>query len=290
MSRIMKRGLFLLVYVFALMCVGCKTTWNNPAVERNENDSPKILSVAFRDTATVVEMEKQIRYGFTIGDGSTLITEDMTSVPLRWKSDLPNYNGEYSDSTILFRLVFEAVAKGTKRLDFVEGPGEREFRTWGIRPKGKKVSDYTYNPSVSKFKEEDIPFLREILSRHIGKVIVLQLFDDIEQPENIAAVLSTAKARDCFVNDARISFVTIARPNEEEYLEGSTKAILLGKTAAYIEYLSNEEYNKFASIVRPYISKNKMLCLDQSLQILNPGLIINSNTHLEKQLETLTNK
>lgn len=272
----------------ALLCVGCKATWNNPVVERNENDSPKVLSVAFSDTATVVEMEKQIGYGFTISDESTLITDDMTSVALRWKQNLPKFTGGHSDSIFRFKLAFDAIPKGTKRLDFVEGTGEKDFRIWGIRPKGKRVADYTYNPSVSSFKEEDMPFLRDILSRHLGKVIVLQVFDDIDQPENTAALLRTAEARNYFVNDARISFVTIARPNKKEYSEGTARAIFLGKTAAYIEFLSDEEYEQFASIVSPYISKNKTICLDQTLQILSPGLIINSTKHLEKQLEIIT--
>lgn len=279
-----------LYVVLALLCVGCKATWNNPVIEHNENDSPKVLSVAFRDTATIVEMEKQIGYGFTISDKSTLITENMTSVSLRRKAALPKYNRVHSDSTLRFKLVFDAIPKGTKRLDFVEGPEEKDFRIWGIRPKGKRMVNYTYNPSVSKFKEEDMPFLRDILSRHLGKVIVLQVFDDIDEPENTAALLRTAEVRYEFANDARIRFVTIARPNKKEYSEGTARAILLGKTAAYIEFLSDEEYEQFVGIVSPYISKDKMLCLDKTLQILCPGLITNSIKHLEKQLEVLSNK
>lgn len=280
----------ILYVLLALLCVGCKATWNNPIIERNENDSPKVLSVTFRDTASIVEMEKQIVYGFTISDESTLITESMTSVPLRWKPVLPKYNGEHSDSTLRFKLVFDAIPKGAKRLDFVEGPDGNNFRTWGIRPKGKKIVNYTYNPSVSKFKEEDMPFLRDILSRHLGKIIVLQVFDDIDQPENTAALLRTAKVRNEFANDARISFVTIARPNKKEYSEGTARAILLGKTAAYIEFLSDEEYEQFATIVSPYLSKDRIVYLNQTLQIISPGLITNSIKHLEKQLEILSNK
>lgn len=280
----------ILYVLLALLCVGCKATWNNPIIERNENDSPKVLSVTFRDTASIVEMEKQIGYGFTISDESTLITESMTSVPLRWKPVLPKYNGEHSDSTLRFKLVFDAIPKGAKRLDFVEGPDGNNFRTWGIRPKGKKIVNYTYNPSVSKFKEEDMPFLRDILSRHLGKVIVLQVFDDIDQSENTAALLRTAKVRNEFANDARISFVTIARPNKKEYSEGTARAILLGKTAAYIEFLSDEEYEQFATIVSPYLSKDRIVYLNQTLQIISPGLITNSIKHLEKQLEILSNK
>lgn len=280
----------ILYVLLALLCVGCKATWNNPIIERNENDSPKVLSVTFRDTASIVEMEKQIGYGFTISDESTLITESMTSVPLRWKPVLPKYNGEHSDSTLRFKLVFDAIPKGAKRLDFVEGPDGNNFRTWGIRPKGKKIVNYTYNPSVSKFKEEDMPFLRDILSRHLGKIIVLQVFDDIDQPENTAALLRTAKVRNEFANDARISFVTIARPNKKEYSEGTARAILLGKTAAYIEFLSDEEYEQFATIVSPYLSKDRIVYLNQTLQIISPGLITNSIKHLEKQLEILSNK
>lgn len=276
--------------LLALLCVGCKATWNNPIIERNENDSPKVLSVTFRDTASIVEMEKQIGYGFTISDESTLITESMTSVPLRWKPVLPKYNGEHSDSTLRFKLVFDAIPKGAKRLDFVEGPDGNNFRTWGIRPKGKKIVNYTYNPSVCKFKEEDMPFLRDILSRHLGKVIVLQVIDDIDQSENTAALLRTAKVRNEFANDARISFVTIARPNKKEYSEGTARAILLGKTVAYIEFLSDEEYEQFATIVSPYLSKDRIVCLNQTLQIISPGLITNSIKHLEKQLEILSNK
>lgn len=280
----------ILYVLLALLCVGCKATWNNPIIERNENDSPKVLSVTFRDTASIVEMEKQIGYGFTISDESTLITESMTSVPLRWKPVLPKYNGEHSDSTLRFKLVFDAIPKGAKRLDFVEGPDGNNFRTWGIRPKGKKIVNYTYNPSVSKFKEEDMPFLRDILSRHLGKVIVLQVIDDIDQSENTAALLRTAKVRNEFANDARISFVTIARPNKKEYSEGTARAILLGKTVAYIEFLSDEEYEQFATIVSPYLSKDRIVYLNQTLQIISPGLITNSIKHLEKQLEILSNK
>ena len=260
---------------FVLICIGCKSTWSNPTIERYENGSPVVLSVAINDTATIVEMEKHIGYGFNFNDATILVTDEMISVPLIQKDDLPNYNDVRNDSIMRFKLMFNAIHKDVKRIDIIEGAGERDFRIWGIRPKGKQLVEHVYNPSVSDFNEEDIPFMKKILNKYLGKIIVIQVVDDIDLPESVTSLRHTIHAQKQFANDIRISFVAFSRPSNQDDAEAE-KGIYIDGKAIFVENISLEEYNHLVSIVKPYLSKDKTICLDQALRIITPGLIFNS--------------
>lgn len=274
---------------FVLICIGCKSTWSNPTIERYENGSPVVLSVAINDTATIVEMEKHIGYGFNFNDATILVTDEMISVPLIQKDDLPNYNDVRNDSIMRFKLMFNAIHKDVKRIDIIEGAGERDFRIWGIRPKGKQLVEHVYNPSVSDFNEEDIPFMKKILNKYLGKIIVIQVVDDIDLPESVTSLRHTIHAQKQFANDIRISFVAFSRPSNQDDAEAE-KGIYIDGKAIFVENISLEEYNHLVSIVRPYLSKDKTICLDQALRIITPGLIFNSVKLLDEQFKKLSSK
>lgn len=277
-----------LLFLVLLLCVSCKTTWNNPMMECAENNSPKVLSIEFRDTATIVEMEHPIRYGFTISDATVLVTDAMNTSTLRWKRNVKTFMGFYSDETVRFTLGFDAVPKGTKRLDFIESPNEKDFRIWGLRPKGKQLTAYSYSPSKVKLNNDDQAFLQRLLEPHLGKVIVLQVLDDLDDLESVELLNRTVHARDELSHDQRISFVTFARPDGKEYEEGEKRAILVGKEATNMEHITLQDYLRLVHLVRPHLAKDNTVCLDRKLQILKPGLVFRSLKLLELQLNLLT--
>lgn len=277
-----------ITFLLALfICISCKTTWNAPMIESEENDSPRVLSVEFRDTATIVEMEKRIGYGFVVSDATVLVTDAMNTSTLRWKRNVEPFMGFYSEETVRFTLGFDAVPKNTKRLDFVEGPGERDYRIWGLHPQKKPLAIHNYNPIRVGFKDEDKAFLMRLLARHIGKVIVLQVLDDMDDLESVDLLKRTIHARDELSNDPRISFVTFSRPDDMEIEDDGNKAILLGKKATYMEHISRQDYERLILLVYPHLAKDKTVCLDKAMQIVRPGLVFNSMELLEKQLELL---
>lgn len=276
------------LFLGLLLCVSCKTTWNDPMMEYEENDSPKVLSIEFRDTATIVEMEHPIRYGFTISDATVLVTDAMNTSILRWKRNVKPFMGFYSDETVRFTLGFDAVPKGTKRLDFIESPNEKDFRIWGLRPKGKQLTAYNYSPSKVKLNNDDQAFLQRLLEQHLGKVIVLQVLDDLNGLESVDLLNRTVHARDELSHDQRISFVTFSRPDGKEYEEGEKRAILVGKEATNMEHITLQDYLRLVHLVRPHLAKDNTVCLDRKLQILKPGLVFRSLKLLELQLNLLT--
>ena len=90
LSRIMKK---LYIIPLTLLCIGCKSTWNNPTIEGSENDSPHVLSVTINDTATIIDMEKHLGYGFDFSDATILVTDEMNTVSLRRKDFLSRFDG-----------------------------------------------------------------------------------------------------------------------------------------------------------------------------------------------------
>lgn len=280
----------LYIIPLTLLCIGCKSTWNNPTIEGSENDSPHVLSVTINDTATIIDMEKHLGYGFDFSDATILVTDEMNTVSLRRKDFLPKYNEVRNDSIVRFKLTFNALHKGVKRLDLIEGSSDRDFRIWGIRPKGMQLVEHVYNPSISELNENDASFLKGILNRHAGKNIVLQIVDNIELPESAAALRRTIHARKQFEKDERISFVTFTRPDNNKNTEDESKAIYIGGKTIFMEPISLEEYNHLVSIIKPYLSQDNTVCLTPALQILSPGLIFYSVKHLNEQLKWLSSQ
>lgn len=280
----MKRIMSLLIL---FLCISCKTTWKVPMIEYDENNSPKVVSIEFLDTATIVKMENQIRYGFAINDASVLVTDSMHTSSLRWKKDLPTYTGLYSDAVVRFALGFDAVQENTKRLDFIEGPNEKDYRIWGLHPKGKQLVEHKYNPSRIRLSNENQTFLQKLLHRHLGKVIVLQILDDMDDLESVELLKRTTHARDELTGDPHISFVTFSRPNRKEHKQEENRAILLGKNPTYMESVTSEDYERLVQLVSPHLAKDKTICFDQTLRIIMPGLVFNSFKLLEKQLDAL---
>ncbi|MCF0197915.1 MAG: hypothetical protein HUK02_01145, partial [Bacteroidaceae bacterium] len=274
------------LWVAALLLTSCQTLWKEPTVESAENNAPRVMSVAFSDTATVVEMEKEVGHGFLISGNSLLVTETMQAAPLRWTEGVPATSGQHSTEKARFRLGFGAVGKGAKRLDFTEGAGTKDYRIWGIRPKGKAPADYAYRPTRTPLDGDDAEFLRTVLVKYAGKVIVLQLVD-MASDESIDVLRQSEAVRRSFAQDPRVAFVFLSRPDDKEYGEGTQDAIVAG-TTAYMERVSPATYERLRDRLTSYMPPDRVICLDPSLNVLTPGLHYQSPPHFEKQLELLS--
>ena len=272
--------------IIALLLTSCKTVWKIPDVESYENNAPRIVSVAFLDTATVVEMEKSIGFGIRINNYAKLITNTMDTASLRWIDGLPLPDGQYNHASVRFQLGFAPINKSVKRLEFTEGIGTDAYRIWGIHPRGKKLVEYTYTPTRTPIKGEGIELLNELLAQHKGKNVMIQ-FVDMNNDDSFEMLKRSQAVHEMFHEDNRICFVHLAPPLPTEYKDGTGNAVILGKTVFFMEFLSPKEYETLFNLLRRYLSKDNVLFLDKNLHVLTPGLSYIYPYLFDKQLNCL---
>ena len=98
-----------------------------PDTLASENNAPRIVSVIFTDTSTIVKMEKKIGYVFSISHESVLIDENFSEYSLLWARNIPKNDGLYHNENVRFQLGFAPMSKTVSRLDFVEGSGVKDY-------------------------------------------------------------------------------------------------------------------------------------------------------------------
>lgn len=122
----------------SLFLVGCtgKGVVENPAFDVRNTNTLEVERVTLTDTATVVDMKAYYTPNFWIqiareahleADGQSYAIRSADGITLSEKFWMP----ESGEAT--FRLIFEPLPKGTKRMDFIEGEPDDYFKIWGIR-------------------------------------------------------------------------------------------------------------------------------------------------------------
>ena len=122
----------------SLFLVGCtgKGVVENPAFDVRNTNTLEVERVTLTDTATVVDMKAYYTPNFWIqiareahleADGQSYAIRSADGITLSEKFWMPE-SGEAA-----FRLIFEPLPKGTKRMDFIEGEPDDYFKIWGIR-------------------------------------------------------------------------------------------------------------------------------------------------------------
>ena len=157
----MRRTLLTLIIVLGAVCGWAKkaVVWNNPALLYSSESYFRVKSVAFSDTATVVELlainpQYNIRFEsetFLRGDGDLrYMIKYCKEYPLdQW---MPV---EKKPETLL-TLVFEPMPARQKAIDLLEGYGARNFKFYGIHDAGKplKIKPFPYDENaISDFRK-----------------------------------------------------------------------------------------------------------------------------------------
>ena len=157
----MKQTLLTLIIVLGTVCGWAKkaVVWNNPALLSSSESYFRVKSVAFSDTATVVELlainpQYNIRFEsetFLRGDGDRrYMIKYCKEYPLdQW---MPV---EKKPETLL-TLVFEPMPARQKAIDLLEGYGARNFKFYGIHDAGKplKIKPFPYDENaISDFRK-----------------------------------------------------------------------------------------------------------------------------------------
>jgi len=157
----MRRTLLTLIIVLGAVCGWAKkaVVWNNPALLYSSESYFRVKSVAFSDTATVVERlginpQYNIRFEsetFLRGDGDLrYMIKYCKEYPLdQW---MPV---EKKPETLL-TLVFEPMPARQKAIDLLEGYGARNFKFYGIHDAGKplKIKPFPYDENaISDFRK-----------------------------------------------------------------------------------------------------------------------------------------
>ncbi len=150
-----------LIIVLGAVCGWAKkaVVWNNPALLYSSESYFRVKSVAFSDTATVVELlainpQYNIRFEsetFLRGDGDLrYMIKYCKEYPLdQW---MPV---EKKPETLL-TLVFEPMPARQKAIDLLEGYGARNFKFYGIHDAGKplKIKPFPYDENaISDFRK-----------------------------------------------------------------------------------------------------------------------------------------
>lgn len=157
----MKQTLLTLIILLGTVCGWAKkaVVWNNPALLYSSESYFRVKSVAFSDTATVVELlainpQYNIRFEsetFLRGDGDRrYMIKYCKEYPLdQW---MPV---EKKPETLL-TLVFEPMPARQKAIDLLEGYGARNFKFYGIHDAGKplKIKPFPYDENaISDFRK-----------------------------------------------------------------------------------------------------------------------------------------
>ena len=157
----MRRTLLTLIIVLGAVCGWAKkaVVWNNPALLYSSESYFRVKSVAFSDTATVVELlvinpQYNIRFEsetFLRGDGDRrYMIKYCKEYPLdQW---MPV---EKKPETLL-TLVFEPMPARQKAIDLLEGYGARNFKFYGIHDARKplKIKPFPYDENaISDFRK-----------------------------------------------------------------------------------------------------------------------------------------
>ncbi len=157
----MKQTLLTLIIVLGAVCGWAKkaVVWNNPALLSSSESYFRVKSVAFSDTATVVELlvinpQYNIRFEsetFLRGDGDRrYMIKYCKEYPLdQW---MPV---EKKPETLL-TLVFEPMPARQKVIDLLEGYGARNFKFYGIHDARKplKIKPFPYDENaISDFRK-----------------------------------------------------------------------------------------------------------------------------------------
>lgn len=157
----MKQTLLTLIILLGTVCGWAKkaVVWNNPALLSSSESYFRVKSVAFSDTATVVELlvinpQYNIRFEsetFLRGDGDRhYMIKYCKEYPLdQW---MPV---EKKPETLL-TLVFEPMPARQKAIDLLEGYGARNFKFYGIHDAGKplKIKPFPYDENaISDFRK-----------------------------------------------------------------------------------------------------------------------------------------
>ena len=157
----MRQILLTIIIVLGTVCGWAKkaVVWNNPALLYSSESYFRVKSVAFSDTATVVELlainpQYNIRFEsetFLRGDGDRrYMIKYCKEYPLdQW---MPV---EKKPETLL-TLVFEPMPARQKAIDLLEGYGARNFKFYGIHDAGKplKIKPFPYDENaISDFRK-----------------------------------------------------------------------------------------------------------------------------------------
>lgn len=127
----------------SLFLAGCtgKGVVENPAFDVRNTNTLEVEKVTLTDTATVVDVKAYYTPNFWIqiarearleADGQSYAIRSGEGITLSEKYWMPD-SGEAT-----FRLIFEPLPKGTKRVDFIEGEPDDYFKIWGIRLDGSR--------------------------------------------------------------------------------------------------------------------------------------------------------
>ena len=157
----MRRTLLTLIIVLGAVCGWAKkaVVWDNPALLSSSESYFRVKSVAFSDTATVVELlvinpQYNIRFEsetFLRGDGDRRYM-------IRYCKEYPldQWMPVEKKPETLLTLVFEPMPARQKAIDLLEGYGARNFKFYGIHDARKplKIKPFPYDENaISDFRK-----------------------------------------------------------------------------------------------------------------------------------------
>ena len=157
----MRQILLTIIIVLGTVCGWAKkaVVWNNPALLYSSESYFRVKSVAFSDTATVVELlainpQYNIRFEsetFLRGDGER-------HYMIRYCKEYPldQWMPVEKKPETLLTLVFEPMPARQKAIDLLEGYGARNFKFYGIHDARKplKIKPFPYDENaISDFRK-----------------------------------------------------------------------------------------------------------------------------------------
>lgn len=157
----MKQTLLTLIILLGTVCGWAKkaVVWNNPALLSSSESYFRVKSVAFSDTATVVELLAiNPQYNIRFESETFLRGDDERHYMIKYCKEYPldQWMPVEKKPETLLTLVFEPMPARQKAIDLLEGYGARNFKFYGIHDARKplKVKPFPYDENaISDFRK-----------------------------------------------------------------------------------------------------------------------------------------
>ena len=157
----MRQILLTIIIVLGTVCGWAKkaVVWNNPALLYSSESYFRVKSVAFSDTATVVELLAiNPQYNIRFESETFLRGDDDRRYMIKYCKEYPldQWMPVEKKPETLLTLVFEPMPARQKAIDLLEGYGARNFKFYGIHDAGKplKIKPFPYDENaISDFRK-----------------------------------------------------------------------------------------------------------------------------------------